>query len=74
MQAHPERFQAISLGKKTYDLNISFKFDDVNIQCENEVVLHGVTLAFNLNFNSHISSICRMASRQLNVMKQIGII
>ena len=57
---------------KTHDLNISFEFDNENIQCENEVVLLGVTLDFNLNFNSHISSMCRKASRQLNVMKRIG--
>ena len=54
------------------NINISFNFNDVNIQCENEVVLLGVTLDFNLNFNSHISSMCRKASRQLNVMKRIG--
>ena len=72
MQANPEKFQAMSLGKKTHDLNISFKFNDVNIKCEDEVVLLGVTLDFNLNFNSHISSMCRKASRQLNVMKRIG--
>ena len=32
----------------------------------------GVTIDFQLNFNVHISEICRKASRQLNVLKRIG--
>ena len=34
--------------------------------------LLGVTIDYELKFNSHITNICRKASRQLNVLKRIG--
>ena len=48
MQANPEKFQAMPLGKKTHNLDLIFQFNDVNIKCEDEVVLIGVTLDFTL--------------------------
>ena len=72
MKANPEKFQAIAFGKKTHKLNISFNLDGVNINCEDEVKLLGVTFVFMLNFNIHIANICKKAARQLNVMKRIG--
>ena len=72
MEANPDKFQAISLGKKTHDSNISFTLDGSEIKCDEEVKLVGVTIDFRLNFDSHISNICRKASRQLNVLKRLG--
>lgn len=72
MQANPEKFQAMAIGKKTMKQNISFNFDDVVIKPENEIKLLGVDIDYLLNFNTHISNICRKASRQLNVLKRIG--
>ena len=72
MQANPETFQAISLGKKTRDKHITFKLNGTTLACEEEVKLLGVTIDFSLNFNSHISNICKKAARQLNVLKRIG--
>jgi hypothetical protein len=37
-----------------------------------EVKLLGVTIDYELKFNSHITNICRKASRQLNVLKRMG--
>jgi hypothetical protein len=37
MQANPEKFQAISLGKKTHDKNIIFNLDGISIVCDDEV-------------------------------------
>ena len=34
--------------------------------------LLGVTIDFELKFNSHIANICKKASRQLNVLKRVG--
>jgi predicted RNA-binding protein Jag len=34
------------------------------IKCEKEVKLLGVTIDFELRFNSHFSNICKKASRQ----------
>ena len=73
MKANPEKFQAIAVGKTTHDKNLKFNLEGIEIECETEVKLLGVTiLDFKLNFNEHISKICKKASRQLNVLKRIG--
>jgi hypothetical protein len=46
--------------------------DGNEILCENEVKLLGVTIDYQLKFNTHISEIYIKASRQLNVLKRIG--
>ena len=74
MKANPENFQAITVGKKTHDNNLKFNLEGIEIECETEVKLLGVTIDFKLNFNKHISNICKKkkkASRQLNVLKRI---
>jgi hypothetical protein len=37
MQANPEKFQAISVGRKTHDKNVMFNLNGINISCEDEV-------------------------------------
>jgi hypothetical protein len=44
MQANPEKFQAISVGKKTHDKNVMFNLNGINLSCEDEVKLLGVTI------------------------------
>ena len=56
MQANPEKFQAISLGKKAHDKHIIFNLDGISIVCDDEVKRLGVTIDFKLNFNSHITT------------------
>ena len=73
MQANPDKLQAIAVGKKTCDENIFFNLDGNIIKCDDEVKLLGVIFDFMLNFNSHISNICKKASQQLNVLKRIGL-
>ena len=72
MKANPEKFQAIAIGKQTKQQNLTFTIDGNKIECESEVKLLGVTIDFQLNFNEHVSNICKKASRQLNVLKRIG--
>ena len=72
IKANPDKFQAIAVGKRTKDENITFKLDDNIIKCEEHVKLLGVTIDFQLNFDLHISNVCKKASRQLNVLKRIG--
>jgi hypothetical protein len=72
MQVNPDKFQAIAVGKKTRDENISFNLNG-NIKYDDEVKILGVTFDFMLNFNYHISNICKKASQQLNVLKRIGL-
>ena len=72
MQANPDKFQAMAIGKKTFSEEISFNFGSVTIRPDNEIKLLGVDIDYRLNFNSHIANICKKASRQLNVLKRIG--
>ena len=72
MKANPEKFQAITIGKQTKQQNLTFTLDENKIECESEVKLLGVTIDFQLNFNEHVSNICKKATRQLNVLKRIS--
>ena len=72
MKANPDKFQAIAIGKNTQSKNISFNLNGNIIKTEDEVKLLGVTIDYELKFNSHITNICRKASRQLNVLKRMG--
>ena len=72
MKVNPDKFQAIAIGKNTQSKNISFNLNGNIIKTEDEVKLLGVTVDYELKFNSHITNICRKASRQLNVLKRMG--
>jgi hypothetical protein len=72
MKANPDKFQAIAIGKNTQSNNISFNLNGNIIKTEDEVKLLGVTIDYELKFNSHITNICRKDSRQLNVLKRMG--
>ena len=72
MKTNPDKFQAICIGQKTHDAVSSFQLNDTIIKCDDNVTLLGVNINFMLNFNDHISDICRKASQQLAVLKHIG--
>ena len=57
MKANPDKFQAIAVGKRTKDENITFSLDNNIIHCEDHVNLLGVTIDFKLSFDLHISSV-----------------
>ena len=73
MQANPNKFQTIAAGKRTHEKSPSFKFGSIYIKCDEVVKLLGIDIDFRLNFDRHISKICKKASQQLNVLKRIGI-
>ena len=52
MQANPEKFHAITVGKNIYDKNPIFNIGDANISCDEIVKLLGVDIDFKLNFDS----------------------
>ena len=65
----PEKFQAIILGKKKSDLtNIPLTIDNQTIKSVLSVKLLGIHLDDRLNFNLHISNICRSALNQLTAL------
>jgi hypothetical protein len=59
MKTNPDKFQALAMSKKSMDKNIVFDLAGNKIKCEEEVKLPGVTIDFELKFNSHISNICK---------------
>ena len=72
MQANPDKFQAIAVGKKTFSLSPSFNISNTTISCEETVKLLGIDLDCNLSFNIQITKMCRKAAQQLNILKRIG--
>ena len=72
MIANPEKFHAILLRKNQTntsgeEININGKI----IKSEETVKLLGVTLDYKLDFDPHISNICKKAATQLNVLKRL---
>ena len=72
MKANPDKFQAICLGKKANEKITSFHISNTDIQCEDNVTLLGVNIDFLLKFDSHVTDICKKASKQVAVLKRIG--
>ena len=69
MIINPDKFQAIILDKKKSNLtNIPLTIDNQTIKSVPSVELLGVHLDDKLNFNLHISNICRSAANQLNAL------
>ena len=69
MIINPDKFQAIILDKKKSNLtNIPWTIDSQTIKSVPSVELLGIHLDDNLNFNLHISNICRSAANQLNAL------
>ena len=67
MIINPDKFQAIILDKKKSNLtNIPLTIDNQTIKSVPSVELLGIHLDNKLNFNLHISNICRSAANQLN--------
>ena len=56
MKANPDKFQAIAIGNKSHSGNISLNLKGNIIKCEDEVKLLGVTIYFQLKFNTHIAN------------------
>ena len=72
MQANPDKFQLLAVGRKTYDKNPSIHIRNFDRTCESTVKLLGIDIGYELNFDAHISTICRKASQQLNNLKRLG--
>ena len=74
MKANPTKFQAISIGKMAHDDITSFIIGSAEIKCEDNVTLLGIKIYFMLPFDDHVSQICKKASKQLAVLKRIGLL
>ena len=60
MKANPGKFQAIAVDKRTHSENICFNLGENIVNCEDSSwhVL-GVTIDFKLDFDEHISNVCK---------------
>ena len=69
MIINPDKFQAIILDKKKSNLtNLPLTINNQIIKSVPSVELLAIHLDDNLNFNLHISNICRSAANQLNAL------
>ena len=73
MQANPNKFQAIAVGKRTHEKSPTFNFGSINITYGAVVELLGIDIDFRLSFDNHISNICKKeTAQQLGQLKRIG--
>ena len=72
MQANPDKFQAIMLGLLGFENCKSLNLNGTEIKCEESVKFLGVTFDYMLNFDIHISNICKKAARQINVLLRLS--
>ena len=69
MIINPDKSQSIILDKKKSNLkNIPLNIDSQTVKSVPSVELLGIHLDDKLNFNLHISNICRSAANQLNAL------
>ena len=72
MQANPDKFQAICIGKQTTSKLTSFCLNSTEIVCEKSVKLLGVEIDSLLNFDLHVSNICKKAAKQINILARLS--
>jgi hypothetical protein len=58
MQANPDKFQVLPVGKKTFDKNMKICIQNSTLSCEEIVKLLGIEIDYQLNFDIHISNWC----------------
>jgi hypothetical protein len=51
MKANPDKFQALAIGKKSFDHKIVFELKGNRIECDNDVKLLGITIDCELKFD-----------------------
>ena len=71
MDANPTKFQSIGLNR-FQEISLSFSIEDAIINSDSHIKVLGVTLDKDLNFNMHVSNICKKASMQINALKRIS--
>ena len=59
MQANPDKFQGIAVGKKTYAKEPVFNIESANISCDAVVKLLGIDIDYRQIFYKHSKNICR---------------
>ena len=68
MKANPGKFQAI-VSHRSLNPKITFRISESNLSSQESVTLLGVKIDRKLSFNEHVTSLCKKAGKQLNVLK-----
>ncbi len=72
MIANPSKFHALLIKKDQTTTNgEKIRIQGKTIESEDSVKLLGIQLDYKLNFDPHISQLCRKAAAQLNVLKRL---
>ena len=72
MNVNPDKFQVILLDKRGSDnTNTKVKIGNEKIKSTTSVKLLGVHIDNKLNFNHHISKLCKSAGNQLNALTRL---
>ena len=58
------------MGKHTHSEDISFSLGENIVRCEDSVILLGVTIDFQLNFDEHISNVCKKSFTPAKCFKE----
>ena len=69
MKTNPSKFQAICISRD--NINIDFDIGGQLIKSETNVKLLGINIDNKLNFNYHVSVICKKAARQINAFQRL---
>ena len=73
MKMNPEKCHVIVFGNTIkYDNNFQIKIDHSFVIPENQVTLLGITLDSKLDFNSHISNMCKEASKKISALLRVA--
>ena len=73
MIGNPDKLQAILLNKKRSDhTNANFQVDNQVVKSVSSLELLGIQIDGKLNFNLHISKICKSAANQLNALIRLN--
>jgi hypothetical protein len=52
MQANPDKFQVLAVGKKTYEKRPTINIQNFELTCEDSVKLLGIEIDYQLNFDT----------------------
>ena len=71
MKTNPEKFQFMTLSKKSFCKTRKLSVNTFTIDESDEVELLGLTIDKELNFSKHIDKLCRNAQYKLHALRRI---
>lgn len=70
MEANASKFQSMIMSRS--ECNLDLKVNGISIPTTNYVQLLGIDIDNSLNFNTHVSKLCRKAAKRLNCMGRLS--